>query len=417
MNKMLQAIFTLNHLSTGIMLPVLTLILLGKGANLQTLPLLLAVFSLTALLLELPSGILADMFGRKAVFLISCGFQLISFTLLVVTYSLVGLVSAIVFLGMGRAFSSGSLDAILIDQAMNKGGESCLPKVTSRLAVLEGTGLAAGSIAGGLAASVSGTYGSIIIIRLILTAIVTLLCLFFAVEPPRRSKADEAAQVPSLKAMVKQGGRLIIGHRELGLILLGVFFTGFFLFTLETYWQPAFTSIPHIAGNTWLLGVISFIGFFSVTAGNFIAHKLLSSSKISWWNTFTVSRVIMAASLLFFAAVNGAAGFISLYAGIYLLLGAGNVPESSLINKYTPNDMRASMLSLNSLVSQLGGLCASLFSSILVTRLHFSGIWFTAGILIGCYAVFLALIPALPAIRSRIPSMFSKITTLFSRRG
>ncbi len=416
MNKMLQIIFTANNLSTGIILPVLTLVLLERGANLQTLPLLMAVYSLTVLLLELPSGILADMFGRKAVFLISCGFQLLSFTLLLVSNSLIGLVSAILFLGFGRAFSSGSLDAILIDQAIDKGGGDCLPKVTSRLAVLEGAGLAAGSITGGLAASAFGTYGSIIIIRLILTAIVTLLSLLFIVEPPRRPEAEETVPVTSLTAMLGQGRRLITGRRELGFILPGVFLTGFFLFTLETYWQPAFTSIPHTEGNTWLLGVITFIGFFSATAGNYIAHKLLSRFKISWWNTFTVSRVIMAAILLVFAAVNGAAGFIGLYAGIYLLLGTGNVPESSLINKYTPNEMRASMLSLNSLVSQLGGLCASLFSSLLVYRLHFSGIWLTAGILIGCYAVFLALIPAVPTIKSLIPAIFSKLPTLLSKR-
>lgn len=416
MSKMLQVIFTANNLSMGIILPVLTLVLLEKGANLQTLPLLMAVYSLTVLLLELPSGIFADMFGRKAVFLISCGFQLMSFTLLLVSYNLIGLVSAIVFLGFGRAFSSGSLDAILIDQAMDKGSGDCLPKVTSRLAVLEGAGLAAGSIAGGLAASIFGTYGSIIIIRLILTAIVTLLSLLFIGEPPRRPEEGETVPVTSLTAMLGQGRRLIIDHRELGFILPGVFLTGFFLFTLETYWQPAFTSIPHAADNTWLLGVITFIGFFSATAGNYVAHKLLSSFKVSWWNTFTVSRIIMAAILLVFAVVKGTAGFISLYAGIYLLLGTGNVPESSLVNKYTPNDMRASMLSLNSLVSQLGGLCASLFSSILVNRFHFSGIWLTAGILMGCYAVFLALLPVMPAIKSLIPALFSKIPTLFSKR-
>lgn len=416
MNKMLQVIFTANNLSTGIILPVLTLVLLERGANLQTLPLLMAVHSLTVLLLELPSGIFADMIGRKAVFLISCAFQLLSFTLLLVSYNLVGLVSGIVFLGIGRAFSSGSLDAILIDQTMDKGGGDCLPKVTSRLAVLEGAGLAAGSIAGGFAASAFGTYGSIIIIRLILTSIVTLLSLLFIGEPPRRTETGETVPLTSFTGILGQGRRLIINNRKLGLVLMGVFFIGFFLFTLETYWQPAFTSIPHTAGKTWLLGVITFIGFFSATAGNYLAHKLLSRSKVSWWNVFAISRAIMAVILLIFAVVNGVAGFISLYAGIYLLLGTGNVPESSLVNKYTPNEMRASMLSLNSLISQLGGLCASLFSSLLVNRLHFSGIWLTAGILMGCYAVFLSLIPAMPTVKSLVPALFSKIPSLFSKR-
>jgi len=402
MNKMQQVIFTANSLSTGIILPVLTLILLEKGANLQTLPLLMAVYSLTVLLLELPSGILADMFGRKTVFLISCGSQLISFALLLVSYNLITLVSSTIFLGLGRAFSSGSLDATIIDQALVNGNEDCLPKVTSRLAVLEGAGLAAGSIAGGFAASAFGTYGSIIIIRLILTAIVTLLSLVFIRELPRRHEADEAVPVPSLAGMVRQGRQLIMNNHELGLILIGVFFTGFFLFTIEAYWQPAFTSIPHNTQSTWMLGIITFIGFFSVTAGNILANKLLNSFKKNWWIIFNISRIIMSAVIMVFAISNGTAGFIVLYAGMYLMLGTGNVSESSLVNKYTPNDMRASMLSLNSLVAQIGGLCASLFSSIMVIRLHFSGIWLVAGILMACYAVFLAVITNIRKATGRI---------------
>ena len=400
MNKMLQVIFTVNNLSTGIILPVLTLVLMEKGADLRTLPLLMAVYSLTVLLLELPSGILADMFGRKAVFLISCGFQLISFILLLISNNLIWLVPTIIFLGLGRAFSSGSLDAIIIDRTLENGGENCLPKVTSRLAVLEGAGLAAGSIAGGLAASAFGTYNSIIIIRLILTAIVTLLCLVFVTEPPRQHEADNKAPGQSLAAMVKQGKQLILEHHELGLILIGVFITGFFLFTVETYWQPAFKAIPNIAGSTWLFGIVTFIGFFSVTVGNILSRKLLISFKHSWWSIFNISRVILAAVILIFAVISGVARFIIFYAGMYMMLGTSNVSESSLVNKYTPNDMRASMLSLNSLVSQIGGLCSSLFSSAMVIRLGFSGIWLVAGILMTSYAVFLAVIGIIPVIKN-----------------
>ncbi|HEX2947003.1 MAG TPA: MFS transporter [Clostridia bacterium] len=411
MNRMLQIIYTVNNLSTGIMLPVLTLVLLEKGANLQTLPLLMAVYSLTVLLFELPSGIVADMFGRKTVFLMSCVFQLISFTLLLVSVKFLWLVSAIIFLGLGRAFSSGSLDAIIIDRALENGGEDDLPKVTSRLSVLESVGLAAGSIAGGLAASVFGTFSSIIIIRLILTAIVTLLCLIFVRELARQHTADKTAPVLSLTGMFRQGRQLILDHRELGYILIGVFITGFFLFTVETYWQPAFKAIPNISGNTWLFGIVTFIGFFSVTAGNILSRKLLIKLKNSWWIIFGISRVILAAVILIFAVISGAAGFIIFYACMYLMLGTSGVPESSIVNKYTPSDMRASMLSLNSLVSQVGGLFSSLFSSFMVIRLGFSGIWLIAGILMACHSLFLAAVVIMPMAKSLISTLHSKRKT------
>ena len=71
MSKTKQLIIFLNYASLGILLPVLTLILLRKGADLKTLPLLIASYSAAVLCFELPSGICADLYGRKTVFLIS----------------------------------------------------------------------------------------------------------------------------------------------------------------------------------------------------------------------------------------------------------------------------------------------------------------------------------------------------------
>ncbi len=71
MSKTKQLIIFINYASLGIILPVLNLILLKKGADLKTLPLLIACYSATVLCFELPSGICADLYGRKTVFLIS----------------------------------------------------------------------------------------------------------------------------------------------------------------------------------------------------------------------------------------------------------------------------------------------------------------------------------------------------------
>jgi predicted acyltransferase len=73
-----------------------------------------------------------------------------------------------------------------------------------------------------------------------------------------------------------------------------------------------------------------------------------------------------------------------------MMLGASNAAEGALINKFTPNSMRASMLSLNSLIAQIGSLCASVFSSIMILKLQFTGIWLAAGMLLGGYAIIAA---------------------------
>ena len=63
MNNLSQFMIFLKNFALGITIPVTNLILLESGASLQTLPLLISLFSLTVLAMELPSGIGADLWG------------------------------------------------------------------------------------------------------------------------------------------------------------------------------------------------------------------------------------------------------------------------------------------------------------------------------------------------------------------
>ena len=63
-----RLIFFLNAFSTGLVAAVLSLIYLAHGADIQILSIFISIFAVSTILLELPSGILADLFGRKRCF-------------------------------------------------------------------------------------------------------------------------------------------------------------------------------------------------------------------------------------------------------------------------------------------------------------------------------------------------------------
>ncbi len=71
----LLRLFTFNQsfhwFMTGLLIPVLTLLLLKKGLSLFQVGIALGVYSGFAILFELPTGGLADSIGRKRVYLIS----------------------------------------------------------------------------------------------------------------------------------------------------------------------------------------------------------------------------------------------------------------------------------------------------------------------------------------------------------
>ena len=386
MNSMNQAIIAINSFSLGIIIPVINLALLERGASLQTLPLLLAIYSITVLFMELPSGIFADIHGRREVFLMSCGFQFVSYSILLAADNMLWLIFAMVFHGLGRAFSSGSIDALFIDQAILENGEGCLAKVTSRIALLDGVGLGLGGIAGGVLAGAAEDYLANIILRMVFSVILFAMVVFFVKEQPVYEKAEHI----SLREHIRKGKKVIFSTPGFRLLFAGVFFTGVFFSVIETYWQPAFMQLPTAQNGIWLLGVITFMGFMAVAAGNMASQKLLD--KYNWWNVYNLFRIVFGACIVVFALQKSIMGFIIGYTVVYLLLGAGNVAESTLINKLTPADMRASILSLSSLAVQVGALCASVFSSIMILRLRFTGLCILAGVLLGGYAVIAAVV-------------------------
>ena len=67
-----KAILFLNTFGNGILSPVFSLILLARGCDFITLPLVMGVYSATVILCEVPTGVFADLFGRRRTFLLSC---------------------------------------------------------------------------------------------------------------------------------------------------------------------------------------------------------------------------------------------------------------------------------------------------------------------------------------------------------
>lgn len=105
----------LRWLPTGLLVPVLILILLDRGFTLTELGLIASVQGLVVVLLELPTGALADAVGRRPVLLVANVFLLASVALLVFADSLLLLGASFALQGAYRALESGPLDAWYVD--------------------------------------------------------------------------------------------------------------------------------------------------------------------------------------------------------------------------------------------------------------------------------------------------------------
>ena len=396
MHKGIQLVVLLKNLATGFVAPVLTLALLAHGATLQNVSLLIGAYSFTVIAAEFPSGLFADLYGRKNAFLVSALCCLMGYALLLVSRNLATLLAAMALYGLGRAFSSGSMDALAMDAAAD---DTALVKTASRLAVLESLGLSTGALAGGALAGLGKAYAGNLAASLAVTLVMFVIALLGVQEPHRarnphrKERPDGPGFEPDRKpltfgALMRESLRFAAKPGLVRALFLFSICTGFAMLGVETYWQPALQSF---APPAWLFGVVSFMGFASVMAGSRLVERVLVRRPQARYGCWLLLKALLAMGLLLLVISRGMVTFAGAYMLTYLLLGGGGVAENILLNREAPASQRASILSLFSFALQIGGVAASVTGFLLGTGNAYRTLWLLAVGLLLCAASLAAL--------------------------
>lgn len=379
-----RLIIFLTWFTSGLLTPVLSLMLLARGCTLETLPLVMGGYSATVILCEVPSGVFADLMGRKRTFLLSCAMYGGAAVCFLLTASLWALLPGIVFYGLGRAFSSGSLDALFLEECVRERGEGTLATAAGQFSLWQSVGLAAGALVGGALPNWNG-YSLHLLAKLGLLALTAALCLAL-VKEERSGQAGEKRQ--TLRAYLGQSARLLRGNRPLLGLFLCFLAGGVLLCTIETFWQPAFAALATPVERP-LLGVVSAVGFAAASLGNLVIRRLSRRMGRGEWGSYLLLQAAISAAVAALAFQMKAPGFLLSYGVIYLLLGGAGVLEQTLLNRMVPDGQRSGLLSASSLTLQMGGLLACSYSGVAVGGLGFSGL-----LLIAAAAILLCAIVA-----------------------
>ena len=368
-----KILFFLNSFSTGILTPVLTLVLCSHGANISTVPVFLGIFAVTVMVLEVPSGVFADLKGRKNTFLMSHIFIWLSFFTIFRGDSPLFLALGNVFLGMGRAFGSGPMEALEIDWYIEKNGESHLPEINSLLAKLDNFGLAAGALLGGYLGYVEPDYSLNLTCLLLAEAVLILMAVFFVKEKGIKSKKPKQNLLNGFSEMVKNIRR----SRILCIICGMAAVLGFLLAAVETYWQPSIKL--YLPKNlTWLLGIVNCSAYLGGSIGNTAGMRILSkmgntlSSKKKLYAAF---RVLLCLVPVLMAFCRTWYIFALVYALVYMVSGMAGLIENTLLHEAADSSFRASMMSLYSLLVRGGSIGTSLLCGVLLQGGNLNLVW------------------------------------------
>lgn len=390
-HKELFFLYSLNQglhwFSLGIILPVMILALLDFGFNIGQIGMAMAVMGTTVLLLELPTGGLADTVGRKRIYMISVFFYIAGYSLMLFASGFFQLITAVILIGTGRALSSGTMDAWFVDEHKRLGGDDeHLQKDLARAGIVIPAALGVGTLAGGIIPGLIGSFYSNILtliccycLQMLLTAVLI-----------KENRADFTGRFTDgfrkfphvLSSAVKYG----IRQRNVFAILVATAALGIGLSALEQLWQPRVREISPSTG-TWFLGVLSAGYFLAAAAGSGLSTVALKLFRQRYAPVLFLFRLVMSVLYIALSAATGLGAFAPLYVVLFFAHGITESPEMTVFNRDIPPDRRSSLLSLNSLFLQAGGALGSVGAGAIALRRGIPSAWILSGGILAASAV------------------------------
>lgn len=176
---------------------VTNLFVISQGVSLSNAVIAQSVFAGTVFLAEIPTGYIADKFGRKVSMSLGYFLNALGLILIVISPTVIGLYAMNIIRAIGTAMVSGANEALLYEASQD---EKLDYKQQSSAAI--SNGIAGLFVAGLVTAVIYGQYGSVSYVPLILaTAGLQIFITFFALTLKEHKQRD--SNVSAVKAEVK----------------------------------------------------------------------------------------------------------------------------------------------------------------------------------------------------------------------
>jgi MFS family permease len=340
-------------------LPVLVLHLTDRGFDLAAVGFAFALRAVFVVLLEVPTGGLADAIGRKPIALASQAATFASFVALLFVGGPGMLLAYAVFQGIGSALHSGALEAWYVDRLAATGEGVDLQRPFALIGVVQTAAMLAGAALGGaLPALFAGAdlpwplagFGVALAAGLLLRLVVVALTALLVVEPEfaGRARWADAFRTP---AIVRDGFRVVRRSPTLPWLLLAGGAMGWSLTAVETFWQPiaslTFGADPATSG---VYGALGFVLGASGLLGSLAVMRYGERFPGGSAALAAAMAVLKAAAMLLLAAPAGGLGVAVGLGLAYVAIAAQNAPHDALLNQAVPSERRSIVLSIHSLV-------------------------------------------------------------------
>ncbi|HEV8174580.1 MAG TPA: MFS transporter [Actinoplanes sp.] len=380
----------LRWMPVGLMIPVFVLLPLERGLTLAQYGSAAAIQGIVVMILELPTGGLSDALGRRPVLLLAGAVDLASLAVLTFADSVILFFVVYLLQGIYRALDSGPLEAWYVDSALAADDQADIETGLSRSGVVIGVAIAGGALLGGglVALGPLGRFSALTIPVLAALAfqVVSLIAVatLMTEERPGRGMGALVASVRAVPAAIGGAVGLLRRSRIIVALIAVEVFWGFGMVSFEGLMPVRLTEVVGSAEHaSALMGPVGSAAWLASALGAALIPLLARRIGAPW--TGAVLRILQGVTVVGMAVFAGAAGVIAAYLLCYTVHGAANPVHSGLLHRQVEGPYRASLISLNSMVSQPAGALGLVALTALASRASV-----TAAMLVGAAVLAMA---------------------------
>ena len=313
------------------------LILVSQGFTTFEVGLFETVFHIVSLTAEIPSGMFADIFGRKKSLLMSCVCSILSSVIRILFVSFPGVCASIAFSALSYNFVSGSDSALAYDTLLEHGKKDMYDKYISNQTVIYRVAYGAATLAAGLAVMLGNTKAQMISIGISLVQML-IVCTLVENKVIRDNKKTLGERV---KECYRESFLFLKGNRKVAGLIFRKALVGAVDVLLLFFLQAR---LPLTGIKEWVLGPLLFVMSMGGVAGAFL------SVKVKHWPimrvfifSLTLVTVGFAANFTGVAWIMTTGGFLTAFADDLI-----QIRSDVELNSMVPPAQRATLISVSS---------------------------------------------------------------------
>ncbi|HSX28973.1 MAG TPA: MFS transporter [Candidatus Saccharimonadales bacterium] len=345
-----------NTLAASLIWGINTIFLLDAGLNNLEAFAANAFFTAGMVIFEVPTGVIADLKGRRASFMLGTITLAVSTLLYMLLWQLHAgfwewaAVSA--FLGLGFTFFSGATEAWLVDALHFTGYKGKLDTVFAKGQIVSGIAMFTGSVGGGLIAQATNLGVPYLLRGIIL--LITFVLAFTLMRDLGFTPAKGERPFTEMKRILNSSIEHGLKYPPVRWIMLsspfisGVSFYGFYAL------QPYLLELLGDSKAYALAGITAAIVAGAQVAGGMLAPRI--GQKFRRRTTILVVGLLLSTVAIALMGLIPHFWAVIFFVVLWALLSAATMPvRQAYLNGLIPTEQRATVLSFDSLLGSSGG--------------------------------------------------------------